>query len=139
LKNSCTKEKKERKKKKKATKKIGKKYTKNKAINKRKQDNTEDNESLTMDNNETKDTMKNTSGGGDDTLNSPGKKKNRNDKKKKKKRTTEWTKPVRNPTKVEQIKLFGKALELLLLLVWTTMSISSRTNSGFKAKVGQLG
>ena len=105
---------KERKKKKKATKKIGKKYTKNKAINKRKQDNTEDNESLTMDNNETKDTMKNTSSGGDDTLDTPGIKKNRNDKKKKKKRTTEWTKPVRNPTKVKQRKLFGKALELLL-------------------------
>ena len=64
-----------------------------------------------MDNNETKDTMKNTSGGGDDTLDTPGIKKNRNDKKK---RTTEWTRPVGNPTKVEQRKLFGKALELLL-------------------------
>ena len=39
-----------------------------------------------------------------------------NDMQNKKKSTIEWIKPVRNPTKVEQRSMFGKALEMMIVL-----------------------
>ena len=87
----------------------GKKYTKNKVNNKKNQDNKDDTGSLDMDT-----VKKNNIGGGEDTLNTSVMKKNENDKRKKK-GTTEWIKPVRNPTTKEQRKMFGKALEIMLI------------------------
>ena len=55
---------------------------------------------------------KNDSGGGDDTLDITVVNEDRN---KKKKKTIEWIKPMRNPTTMEQRKMFGKALELLII------------------------
>ena len=60
------------------------------------------------------DTIVNNIGEGADTLETNVEKKKTELKKKKK--TTVWIKPKRNPTKVEQRKLFGKALEMMLIL-----------------------
>ena len=35
---------------------------------------------------------------------------------KKKKSTIEWMKPMRNPTKIEERSMFGKALEIMIVL-----------------------
>ena len=51
---------------------------------------------------------------GDDTLESVEKKENTTQKKNKKK-AQEWTKPKRKPTLDEERKLFGKALEIMLV------------------------
>ena len=104
---------KERKKKKKCIKKIGKKYTKKNY--KKKQDNTADIETLVKDNSNRMDTLGNNISGGADTPNTSVKNKNEIDQNKKKKRTTEWMKPIRNPTTKEQRTLFGKALEIMLI------------------------
>ena len=85
-----------------STKKVGKKPVKNKIINKMKKKN--------------QGTKKDTNNGdeGDDTLNTIVKKKVDNETKKKKS-TTVWIKPKRIPTQNDERKLFGKALEIMLI------------------------
>ena len=70
---------------------------------------------MNMDTCRIKDTFKKADiSGGDDTLNTSVLIKDNTDKKEKK-RTTEWLKPVRNPTTKEQRQMFGKALEIMLI------------------------
>ena len=90
--------------KKKITKKIGRKHLKEKKRIKAKVDN----ENLDKDNIVKTDSLDISYSEGDDTLNTI-------ENKKKKKSTVEWIKAKRSPTKREERKMFGKALETMLI------------------------
>ena len=92
----------EEKKKKKVTKKIGRKHLMKKKIVKAKGDN----ENVDKDKEEKNNSLDISISEGDDTLNTI---------EKKKKSTVEWIKPKRSPTKLEERKMFGKALETMLI------------------------
>ena len=62
------------------------------------------------------DTGVNNTSEGADTLNTSVEKKEERKDKSKKKKTTVWIKPKRSPTILEQRRLFGKALEMMLIL-----------------------
>ena len=113
-----------RKKKKRATKKVSRKHAKKSKNKNRRKDKMNDNvNGLDISSSKGADTLKATSKddedrdinsfGGDDTLETVEKKKNSEDKKKKNKQ--EWIKPKRQPTIQEERKLFGKALEIMLV------------------------
>ena len=97
----------------KITKKIGQKHSK-KSLKKRTQERKVDKNIMDTESSFDLDTIVNNIGEGADTLET-NVEKNKTQLKKKKK-TTVWIKPKRNPTKVEQRKLFGKALEMMLIL-----------------------
>ena len=82
------------------TKKIGKKYVNDKKRNKVNENNGEK-DSLDTDI---------SSSGGADTLDTTEKRKQ------KKRKSAEWIKPRRNPTKKEERNMFGKALEMMLIM-----------------------
>ena len=77
--------------------------------------------------------MKNIISGGDDTLDTSAMKK------KKKRKTTEWIKPVRNTTKMEQRKMFGKALELLLTMCMDNHVYQFKNQVRIQGKGGPIG
>ena len=87
---------KEKTKKKKMTKKIGRKFVKKQKKTK------------TQDKSKDVDTLDNSKSRGADTPNTFTVKK-------KQKTKTEWKKPLRHPTEIEERKLFGRALELLIV------------------------
>ena len=100
-----TKEKKQKKTKLAVTKKIGRKNMKNKKNARESLNKVRGNSLDTLDSNNSEE--------GADTLNTVVKKKN--DTASRKKKATVWLKPRRNPTTTEQRKLFGRALELMLI------------------------
>ena len=106
-----TREKKQKKTK--LVKKVGKKLEKKK-VRKNSKDSQSDKISVAKDKDTTVDTLdKNNGDEGADTLNTIVEKKTRTETKKKK--ATVWLRPKRNPTTMEQRRLFGKALEIMLV------------------------
>ena len=97
---------KEKKKKRTISKKIGRKYSKN--LTKKKIQNGKEYE-------ESMDNLSTNLSGGVDTLSALVKKKPQPIKSKKSKTKTEWMKPKRSPAPIEERKLFGKALQVLLV------------------------
>ena len=94
-------------------KKVGRKFAK-KRSKKNSRNSLRDKENLMEDNDTTMDKLdKNIGDKGADTLNTNVKKKKETETKKKK--TTVWLNPKRTPTTKEQRRLFGKALEIMLI------------------------
>ena len=107
-----TKEKKETKRKRKVTKKVKRKYVK-KILKKK----TQNRKNLKENSKKNKDTLDNNIGdGGADTPDTSVEKKNEIEDSKKKKKTVIWKKPIRMPSNQELRKMFGKALEIMLVL-----------------------
>ena len=97
---------KEKRKKRTLTKKIGRKYTNEKTKSKVKDNNVD----MDTENENKKDNMDISNSEGADTLTT-----NENKKKKRKKKAQVWNKPLRSPTRIEERRMFGKALEVMLI------------------------
>ena len=97
---------KEKRKKRTVTKKIGRKYTNEKTKSKVKDNNVD----MDTENENKKDNMDISNSEGADTLTT-----NENKKKKRKKKAQVWNKPLRSPTRIEERRMFGKALEVMLI------------------------
>ena len=116
----------EKEKKRKVTKKIGRKHVLDK--NKRKSKDKE------MDSRNKLDSMDISAGEGADTLNTT-----ENKKKKKQKKSVEWSKPKRNPSSQEQRKMFGKALEILLISCMNKNIYSFENHTRIQKQGGPIG
>ena len=97
---------KEKRKKRTVTKKIGRKYTNEKTKSKVKDNNVD----MDTENENKKDNVDISNSEGSDTLTT-----NENNKKKRKKKAQVWNKPQRSPTRIEERRMFGKALEVMLI------------------------